>query len=49
MTRTVASNDEMFLKYAKLEMVVDGLNATFIQILMLLLQLFCMKQMMAMK
>ena len=29
MTKTVASNDEMFLKYAKLEMVVDGLNAIF--------------------
>ena len=29
MTKTLASNDEMFLKYAKLEMVVDGLNAIF--------------------
>ena len=27
MTKTVASNDKMFLKYAKLEMVPDGLNA----------------------
>jgi hypothetical protein len=29
MTKTLASNDKMFLKYAKLEMVVDGLNAIF--------------------
>ena len=57
MTKTVASNDEMFLKYAKLEMVVDGLNAIFKFIednddeenVELALATFCMKQMMAMK
>jgi hypothetical protein len=29
MTKTLASKDDMFLKYAKLKMVVDGLNAIF--------------------
>jgi DNA-binding transcriptional regulator GbsR (MarR family) len=30
MTKTLSSNDEMLLKYAKLEMIPDGSNAIFI-------------------